>query len=696
MESVVSATYIGPNIYSLEPVLRFTLQAVEKVSAAQLATCYHAASEALPALNSIVCETGSPQCFESNPIELAHLLEHISIALQNECGAQLECIRSTSDAAIETNEALVPYEEIEICDAAAKLVCNWLTELAEANTADDPPLVVKYAAEIEDFKKFAARRMLPVQDRAIMRTAREASVPAIRLMGRILQLGQGIYQQRLNATKTTLTNVVSNDVATNKDYSRRIFEELGLPSPKYARVYRSRDAVAAAKHIGFPVVVKPNSGNTGKGISIGLNSSSEVRAAYKLARQYGRSVLIEEFIGGADYRLLVIDGELCAAALRQPAHVIGNGEDSIETLVAKVNSDPQRGIGARFSKTLIALDDRAEKLLKTQGFTRQSVLDKDEYAYLRRNANTSDGGSAIDVTDSVHPHNREIAILATRAMGLDIAGVDLLIPDISQSMLEKNGGAICEVNSRPGLRKHIWPTVGQPRDVTKPIINMLFPSAANCRVPIVVITGNGERNRVANLLINIISQQYKHVGLVSNDRAGIYGSAVQCGPLTLPRASRSLLIDPRLEILIIDASPEDVLAYGLQHDLCDVAIVVENGAPAEVPASSLQAIELIARTTRKHIIVDQTPEYDTSAATLHRIDKVDSTNHDLKLRIKRTVDGTATNVQLGEKPAVNLAIDLRNQLHTGDARYTVHACLAALLLDIEAEKIECALRDGNR
>jgi cyanophycin synthetase len=584
-----TAIYSGPNVHSPRPLLRQTLRLPRSPDPARVATLVAALERALPGLRQNPCPRGTPGGFGPGTPGLEHLFEHACLELQRAAGAEVECVRHAANATIAAGDALVAYEEAEVGVEAARVVASWFTEVLESGAGP-----VAFEQAIQRFHEFSERHTLPVQDRVLMRTARARGIPATRLIGRVLQLGHGCRQERLSATKTTRTNVVSNDISANKDYTRRLLGELGLPMPRYRRVYSARAAVEAAEQIGYPVVVKPNHGSMGAGVSISIKNARDVRAAYRRARELSRAVLVEELIAGSDYRLLVVDGKLCAAARRVPAHVVGDGNRTVVQLVEQVNQDPRRGDGSRSSWTRIVLDDRADRLLAELGHTRESIPSKGEIVHLRRNANTSDGGTALDVTDQVHPDNRDIAIRAAIAVGLDVAGVDLLTTDIARSIWE-SGGVVCEINSRPGIRKHLWPAEGRPRDVTGPIVDMLFPPGTKSRIPIATITGLGDRHGVASALARVLADSGLHIGLVTLGQLIVGGRSID-ESLTLPRATRKALMDPMVEALVIDAAPEDVWVHGLGHDASDVCVIVEADPPREVPPAMAQAIGVVERT----------------------------------------------------------------------------------------------------
>lgn len=616
--------YCGPNLYSQHSVVRFTLETLQQhqgqnAAARGLEVLYGV----LPGLLGHAGPCGTPGCFdhagEGDAFPFEHLFEHICIELQNLAGAELECVRGRAAHHVGAGEAIVPYDEVRVCHEAglwaeaflaSHLFAPPLPSASDTAALGDDQPTFDCAAHLETFLAYGRRKMLPVQDRAMIKTANALGIPATRLAGRKIMLGQGRFQQRLSATKTTHTDVVSNDLAANKDYARRVLGDLGLPIPKYQRVRGSRATVEAAREIGYPVVVKPNNGSMGEGVSVGMKNRREVKAAYRRARAFGRSVLVEEMVEGADYRLLVIDGKFHAASKRVPGHVVGNGKHTIEELVAEVNRDPRRGTGPTTSWTIIELDDQADRLLADMGYTRQSVPPEEEVVYLRRNANTSDGGTAADVTDEVHPDNRDIAVRTAMAIGLDIAGVDFLTTDISTSMWE-NGGKICEINSRPGIRKHIWPAEGKPRDVLTPIVRMLFPSGRQSRIPIAAVMGSGATELAAQMLAHILTEGGHHVGLAVGQRILSGGRPTAADELTAPAAARRVLLDPKVDVAVLEIDADDILRNGLGCDHLDVVAIVNahdgqtatnTGDKSERERAGL-ALDVVARANPRAVLV---------------------------------------------------------------------------------------------
>jgi cyanophycin synthetase len=634
MDIQAAARFIGPNIFSPNPLIHFRISGTGRLRSPDIDTVSRdVLLLLLPDLGSISTSCHAAEFFVStDPMHrfpINHAIEHVAVELQNQAGAELVCARSEATRPVGSKYALVPYEEAEVCEASVQLACELIEHLAASESSPDDSFAVEFEPRIKSFLAMARRRMLPIQDRVFVRAALARDVPVRRIAGRTLQLGQGCHQSRVSATKTTRTNVVSNDIAANKDFSRRITEGLGLPTPRYERVYRNQEAVQAAERIGYPVVVKPNQGNMGQAVSVGMRDAREVSAAYKRAREVGRSVLVEELVEGDDFRVLVINGQFCAASKRTPGHVVGDGVSTIDELLKELNADPRRGTGPRSPWTRLEFDDQAERLLADRDMTRASIPLEGDTVYLRRNANTSDGGTAMDVTDEVHPDNRDIAVRAARGIGLDIAGVDFLIKDIGRSMW-RGGGAICEINSRPGLRKHMWPANGPARDIMTPIVDMLYPEGHPSRIPIVGILGIDKytARSTARLLAYLLESSGRRVGLAVGHRVHIEGRKSRTGRLKAPAAAQMILLDPDVDVAILEFTVNDIVQDGLGCDALDVSLIVpkltdpanagsdrQPGAPRidELPTKARDAIRVVAQATRSALYSE---DYEALRAAL--------------------------------------------------------------------------------
>ena len=406
---------------------------------------------------------------------------------------------------------------------------------------------------------------------SLVNAAEERDIPWIRLNRySLVQFGHGKYQQRIQATTTGRTGNIAVELAGDKEETNGILRDLGLPVPEQRIVRRASEAVRAAKRIGFPVVLKPLDGNHGRGVSINLKTDEEVELGFQKAAEHGRTIIVESYIEGFDHRLLVVNGELVAAAKREPGHVVGDGKHSIAELVDIVNEDPRRGVGHEKVLTRLEFDHQAERLLMKSGYDKDTVLKMGEVVYLRSTANLSTGGTAQDVTDIIHPDNREMAIRAIRAIGLDIGGVDFLTNDISLSYREA-GGAICEVNAGPGFRMHVAPSEGTPRDVAGPVIDMLFPPETPKRVPIAAITGTNGKTTTSRMLAHVLKMTGFTVGMTSTDGVYIDGKLTVSGDMTGPTSAHMILRDPSIDAAVMETARGGLLRSGLGYRRCNVA-----------------------------------------------------------------------------------------------------------------------------
>jgi cyanophycin synthetase len=372
------------------------------------------------------------------------------------------------------------------------------------------------------------------------------------------------------------------------------------------------DAARAAKRIGFPVVTKPLDGNHGRGVSTNLKTDDEVETGFDKASEHGSTIIVESYIEGFDHRLLVVDGKLVAAAKRVPGRVVGDGEHTIEQLVAKVNEDPRRGVGHEKVLTRLEFDHQAERLLAKLGYDRNTIPAKGEEVFLRSTANLSTGGTAIDVTDTIHPDNREMAIRAINAIGLDIGGVDFLTHDITESY-RKAGGGICEVNAGPGFRMHVAPSEGTPRDVAGPVLDMLFPPDSPSRIPIAAVTGTNGKTTTSRMLAHILKMSGYTVGLTSTDGVYIDGNLSVPGDMTGPVSAHMILRDPSVDAAVMETARGGMLRSGLGFQSCNVAACL-NVTADHLGLGGIDTLEQLAEVKRVPI------EIATDAAVLNADD----------------------------------------------------------------------------
>jgi cyanophycin synthetase len=377
---------------------------------------------------------------------------------------------------------------------------------------------------------------------------------------------------------------------------------VGVPVPDGSSVSSADEAWTVAQEIGLPVVVKPEDGNQGKGVSPNLRSEADIRAAYDIAKRAGRGngVLVEQFIEGDDYRLLVVGGKMIAAARRDPAMVVGDGRRTIRELVEHLNQDPRRRDGHSTILTRIRLDEAAELVVQQQGMTFDSVPRLGTKVLLRQNSNLSTGGTAVDVTDVVHPKNARIAELAAQILRLDVAGIDILCRDIRRPMREQQG-AIVEVNAAPGLRMHVHPSEGTGRDVGRAVIDMLYPDGATARIPIIAVTGTNGKTTVTRLIAHIYETAHKIVGMTSTNGVWIDGERIITGDCSGPKSALAVLLHPNVEVAVLETARGGILREGLAFDTCTVGVVM-NVTSDHLGLKGINTIEELAKV--KQVVVE--------------------------------------------------------------------------------------------
>ncbi len=582
MKIVSTNVYVGPNIFAHFRVIRHVLDLgeLEQWPTGRLGDAFiEPLLAVLPGLHDHGCSYGEPGGFvrrlrEDEGTWLGHVMEHVAIELQNVAGSPVTFGRTRSvDGQPGHYNVVFEYKDEAVGREASALALKLLLSLLpdELDGDDTPRDDWDFAAERDSFIRYAQSRAFGPSTASLVKAAEDRDIPWIRLNRySLVQFGHGRYQQRIQATTTGATGNIAVELAGDKEETNSILRDLGLPVPEQRIVRRASDAVRAAKRIGYPVVLKPLAGNHGRGVSINLKTAEEIEAAFEKAREHGRTIIVESFIDGFDHRLLVINGELVAAAKREPGHVVGDGKHTIAELVDIVNDDPRRGVGHEKALTRLEFDEQAERLLKKIGYDEGTVLKKGEIVYLRSTANLSTGGTAIDVTDIIHPDNREMAIRAIRAIGLDIGGVDFLTSDISQSYRDA-GGAICEVNAGPGFRMHVAPSEGTPRDVAGPVIDMLFPPDAPTRVPIAAITGTNGKTTTSRMLAHILKMTGFTVGMTSTDGVYIDGKLSVPGDMTGPKSAQMILRDPSIDAAVLETARGGMLRSGLGYRRCNVA-----------------------------------------------------------------------------------------------------------------------------
>ncbi|MCH7502902.1 MAG: cyanophycin synthetase [Proteobacteria bacterium] len=608
MKIVSTDVYVGPNIYAHFPVIRHVLDLgeLEDWPTGRLGSDFiDPMLELLPGLHDHGCSYREPGGFvrrltDDEGTWLGHVMEHIAIELQNVAGSAVTFGRTRSiDGQAGRYSMVFQYKDVAVGREASELALKLIHSLVPdaVKPAEAPDDDWDFAKERDGFIRFAQRRAFGPSTASLVAAAEERGIPWLRLNRHsLVQFGHGRYQQRIQATTTGRTSNIAVELASDKEETNSILRDLGLPVPKQRIVRSATEAVRAAGRIGYPVVVKPLAGNHGRGVSINLRTPDEVRVAYDKAREHGRTIVVESHIEGFDHRLLVINGELVAGAKRVPGHVVGDGKHTIEALVETVNEDPRRGVGHEKVLTRLEFDHQAERMLAKCGYDRNTVPEKGEVVYLRLTANLSTGGTAIDVTDIIHPDNREMAIRAINAIGLDIGGVDFLTRDISESYRDAGGG-ICEVNAGPGFRMHVAPSEGTPRDVAGPVIDMLFPPDRPSRIPIAAITGTNGKTTTARMLAHILKLSGHTVGLTSTDGVYIDGKLSVPGDMTGPVSAQMILRDPSVDVAVMETARGGMLRSGLGFQECNVVACL-NVTADHLGLRGIETLEQLAAVKR--------------------------------------------------------------------------------------------------
>ena len=623
--------YRGPNYYSYEPAVHMVLDigALEDAPTDVLPGFTEQLLALLPGLKEHQCSRGHEGGFVERLVEgtwTGHVSEHVALELQRTAGHEMTRGKTRSTGARGVYNVIYGYLDETVATLAGRLavkLVNHLVSVVDAEEETPGRAAVDedfdFRAEHEAFLRTSQRVAFGPSTQAILEEAIARDIPWQRLnSGSLVQLGHGKLQQRIRATMTSMTGSLAVDIASDKELTNRLLAAAGLPVPASEVVRNDDDAVRMARRIGYPVVLKPLDGNHGRGVAINLNSEDEVRAAFTEAYDQSRRgyVLVESFITGKDYRVLVIGGNMVAIAERVPAHVIGDGKNTVTELVELTNSDPRRGVGHEKVLTRIEVNAGAVDLVRAQGFEMHDVPPEGEMVKLALTGNMSTGGISIDRTFEAHPDNVDIAEEAARVVGLDIAGIDFLCPDITQPVRE-TGGAICEVNAAPGFRMHTHPTIGEPQYVAKPVVDLLFPPGTASRIPIVAVTGTNGKTTTSRMIGHIFKGIGRKVGMTSTDGVVIDDRLVIRSDASGPRSARMVLQNPRVDFAVFEVARGGILREGLGYTRNDVAVVL-NVAPDHLGLRGINSIEQLARV--KQVIVEAVPK--NGAAVLNADDEL--------------------------------------------------------------------------
>jgi cyanophycin synthetase len=586
----------GPNIWSNSPVLEawVDLEELKDTSSEMIPGFNERLMAWLPTMVEHRCSVGERGGFFvrlRRGTYMAHILEHVTLELQTLAGTPVGFGRAR-----ETNKEGVYKVAISYREEKLGLAClDKAFELLMAAVHDRP---FDVDAEVAKLKEYAYDVCLGPSTKAIVDAAKARNIPWRRLNeGSLVQLGYGHQQRRICTAEADTTSAIAESIAQDKDLTRMLLKTIGVPTPEGQPVESAEEAWEVAQDIGLPVVIKPQYGNHGRGVATNLQTKEQVEAAYRAAREEGRSIVCERHAPGDDYRILVIGGRMVAAARREPAHVIGDGQSTVQQLVDVVNQDPRRSDGHSTVLSKIKIDAVALGVLMEQGLTPDTIAPLGKKVLIRRNANLSTGGTAADVTDIVHPDVARQCVEAARVIGLDIAGVDVVAQDITQP-LQGQRGVIVEINAGPGLRMHIEPSSGQGRPVGEAIIDMMFPEGNNGRVPIVSVTGVNGKTTTTRLVAHIVGCTGKKVGMTCTDGIYIHGRRIDSGDCSGPQSARSVLMNPAVEAAVLETARGGILREGLGFDFCDVGIVTNIGEGDHLGLSDIETLEQLAKVKR--------------------------------------------------------------------------------------------------
>ncbi|WP_299271787.1 cyanophycin synthetase [uncultured Psychroserpens sp.] len=587
----------GPNYWSIRRhkliVMVLDLQEMEELPSNKVDGFYDRLKAMFPGMYEHRCSVGEPGGFFQRVEEgtwMGHIIEHIALEIQTLAGMDVGFGRTRGYGEEGVYNVVFAYMEESVGRYAAKAsvrICEALISGEAYDLSDD----------IQEMRELREADRLGPSTGSIVEEAEARGIPWIRLNKYSLcQLGYGANQKRIQATVTSETSSIGVELACDKEDTKYLLEQAEVEVPRGDIIRRERSLEEACRYVGYPLVIKPIDGNHGRGITVDIQNYDDALVAFRHAKDSSKSgaIIIEKFIIGEDYRLLVINNKLVAAAIRTPAHVVGNGKSTVQELIDEVNSDPRRGYGHEKVLTQITTNELTRKLIKDAGYTLDSVIAEGERLILKDTANLSTGGTAEDVTDIVHPANVSMAERISKIIDLDICGIDIMTTDISKPLSE-TGGAVLEVNAGPGFRMHLAPTTGLPRNVAAPVIDKLFPQKGDTgRIPIIATSGTNGKTTTTRLIAHIAKMKGYRVGYTTSDGVYIQNRLLMTGDCTGPASAEFVLKDPTVNFAVLECARGGLLRAGLGFKKCDVAVVT-NVAADHLGLKGIHTIEQLAK-----------------------------------------------------------------------------------------------------
>jgi cyanophycin synthetase len=584
----------GPNFWSIkkQKLIQATLdlEKLEYQPTDEIPGFYDRLKALIPSLEEHECSRGHKGGFFERVKEgtwMGHVIEHIAIEIQSLAGIQVGFGRVRGTGKEGVYHVVFEYDG----EKEGRYSLHAAIRIAEALISGEEYDLQK---DIDEIKGLWMEEKFGPSTGSLIDEAVRRNIPYIRLdEDALVQLGYGSKQKRIEATITSNTSNIAVDIAGDKDRTKKLLASSNIPAPGGLIIKHVENLKDSIDEVGFPLVVKPLDGNHGNGATININNYDEAVNAFHRAKEFSDEIIVEKYITGSDFRVLIVNYKFVAAALRTPASVVGDGRHTISELIDIANSDPKRGNGHDNVLTKIEVNDICHELLCKHGLTMESVPERGKRVYLKPTANLSTGGTATDVTDEVHPSNILLFERAARLIGLDVCGIDVMAPSLSEPIKE-NGGAIIEINAAPGFRMHLQPSYGTPRNVAAPVMDMLFPDGDTGRIPIVAITGTNGKTTTTRLMAHIAQTAGFNTGFTTTDGIYINNVLVETGDCSGPWSAKFVLKDPSVDFAILETARGGMLRNGLAFDKCNTAIVT-NVASDHLGQDGIDTVEKLAK-----------------------------------------------------------------------------------------------------
>ncbi len=584
----------GPNIWSVQRKkliqMRLDLEELEERPTNKIEGFRERIEAMFPTMIEHRCSEGCRGGFFSRVERgtwMGHVIEHIALEIQTLAGMETGFGRTRETKTPGVYNVVFSYTEENVGLYAAEAAVNIAQALIDGTDYD-------VEVDIQKMREIRERVRLGPSTGSIVEEAVARDIPWIRLgTNSLVQLGYGVNQMRFQATITCKTSSIAVDIACNKEQTKKMLDAASIPVASGGICVDEEDLEEVVRKIGYPIVLKPLDGNHGKGASINVKTWEEAVEGLAYAKKYSHRVIVEKFITGYDFRVLIIDNKLVAAAKREPAHVKGDGKQNIQQLIEETNKDPRRGYGHENVLTQIDVDRDTTDLLEKLGYTLETVPRKDEVVYLKSTANLSTGGTSVDITEMMHPENIFLCERISRVIGLDICGVDIMAENLTQP-LKETGGCILEVNAAPGFRMHLAPSEGLPRNVAAPVIDMLYPPGKPSRIPIIAVTGTNGKTTTTRLMAHIVKNNGYRVGFTTSDGIYVQNHLMEKGDTTGPISAEYILKDPTVEFAVLETARGGILRAGLGFSRCDIGIIT-NIQEDHLGLSDIHTLDDLAR-----------------------------------------------------------------------------------------------------